>query len=528
MSDTGDATRPPASFNFALDVVEARAREAPGARALIAVDANGQAQYWTYGDVASAVRRLGAALAGCGLARGERVLILLPRIPAWHIAMAACMRLGWIPVPCVSQLTAAEVAYRARCSGARGAVTSRACVGKFSAIESDLRLKLAVGGAPGWLDFDRAMGAAGNAPPGVAMPASAPALMYFTSGSSGNPKAVLHAARGVYVRCRQPWRQLGLGPGDIVWTTSDTGWTRAASCLLFGAWTHGATAFMHDGPADPAVRIELMARHGITVFCAVATELRMLLREASLKRDFLRLRFTLSAGEAVTAELIEQWRACTGAPIVVGYGQTETPTATLTAPEVAPANGMIGRPMAGNRVTVIDEHGRETQPGVQGDIAFAADDPGIMLGYWCDGRMEPGRTRAGPHCTWYLSGDCGYRDANGDLYFVGREDDIISSAGYRIGPTEVEDALMQHPAVLECAVAASPDELRGDVVKAFVVLRPGVEPGAPLVSALQDHVKRLIAPYKYPRRVAFVRNLPRTASGKLLRRLLREAEWKAT
>ena len=180
--------------------------------------------------------------------------------------------------------------------------------------------------------------------------------------------------------------------------------------------------------------------------------------------------------------------------------------------------------MDGNHLTVIDARGHEAPPGAQADIAFAADDPGLMLGYWRDGRIEPGKTRAGPHCTWYLSGDRGHRDVNGRLYFVGREDDIISSAGYRIGPTEVEDALMQHPAVLECAVVASPDELRGEVVKAFIVLKPGIEPGDRLASALQDDVKLVIAPYKYPRRVEFVRTLPRTASGKLLRRVLRERE----
>jgi acetyl-CoA synthetase len=229
----------------------------------------------------------------------------------------------------------------------------------------------------------------------------------------------------------------------------------------------------------------------------------------------------------MTAEMAGRWQDFSGAPLLVGYGQSETPTATLTDPAAPAMNGMIGRPMAGNRVAVVDAGGRECAPGVEGSLAFDVADPGLMLGYWEDG-AGGGTARldllAG---RWHLSGDCGSRDAGGNLYFLGRDDDVISSAGYRIGPTEIENALSQHAAVAECAAVASPDGTRGEVVKAFVVLRPGATGDAALAAALQDFVKQQIAPYKYPRKIEFVESLPRTASGKLQRRALREIEFKA-
>ena len=239
------------------------------------------------------------------------------------------------------------------------------------------------------------------------------------------------------------------------------------------------------------------------------------------RRKLPKLRWTLSAGEAMTAEMAARWQEFSGAPMLVGYGQSETPTATLTDPAAEPRNGMIGRPMAGNHVAIVDAHGRECPPETHGSLAFAATDPGLMLGYWEDGapRLD---LLAG---RWHLSGDCGSRDAEGNLYFVGRDDDVISSAGYRIGPTEVENALSQHPSVAECAVVASPDGTRGEVVKAFVVLRPGRDGCPALAAEMQDFVKQRIAPYKYPRKMEFVDHLPRTVSGKIQRRVLREQEF---
>lgn len=512
----------PDRFNFASDVMYQITERAPSATALIAVDRTGHAERWSFARIAEGAQGLAATLSASGLVAGDRVLILMPRIPQWQVAMLACLHLGIIPVPCVTQVSAAEVDYRVVRSGAIGAITDRRFLDKLAGSQDRLRVRLACGGGDDWQDLDAAMRSTAPIPPPAAMPAEAPALMYFTSGSSGPPKPVLHAARGLYVRSRQPWAQLGIADGDVIWTTSDTGWTRAASCLLFGAWMNGATAVMHDGAPDSLTKLEALESFAVSCFGAVATELRLIMAQTA-PRPLPALRFTLSAGEAMTAELAHGWRAFSGAPLIVGYGQTETPTATLTEPDAEPLNGMIGRPMEGNRVTVLDDAGNEAAPGVPGQIAFDRSDAGLMLGYWDDGACNLPVS----HGHWYLTGDTGWRDSAGNIFFVGRDDDIISSGGYRIGPTEVENALMAHPAVAECAVAASPDALRGEVVKGFVVLRPGQAPSDTLAAALQQHVRQAIAPYKYPRRIDFVDALPRTASGKLSRRLLRESEFKS-
>lgn len=510
----------PNRFNFAPDVVYHITEHTPSAVAVIAVDAAGKVDCWSFERVSKAAQGLAASLAAADLRAGDRVLILMPRIPEWQVAMLACLHLGLVPVPCVTQVSAAEVDYRVLRSGSVAAITDRRFLDKFATARDRLRVRLAHGGGPDWRDLGAAMRSGAPVPPPAEMPAEAPALMYFTSGSSGPPKPVLHAARGLYVRSRQPWAQLGIVGGDVIWTTSDTGWTRAASCLLFGAWMNGAAALMHDGALDAKGKLDALERFSVSCFGAVATELRLIMAQAT-PRSLPALRVTLSAGEAMTAELAQGWRAFSGTPLVVGYGQTETPTATLTAPDAEPLNGMIGRAMEGNRVTVLDETGNESMPGVAGQIAFDRNDPGLMLGYWDEGAWSlPVR-----HDHWYLTGDAGYRDTDGNIFFVGRDDDIISSGGYRIGPTEVENALMAHPAVAECAVAASPDALRGEVVKGFVVLRDGHAPSDALADALQQHVKAVIAPYKYPRRIAFVADLPCTPSGKLSRRLLRELEF---
>ena len=512
----------PVQFNFAKDVVHHQSLLTPAALAIIGVRADGTIQQLTYSDVVRASGRLAYAMLGAGLQQGDRVILFLPRTPEFQIAVTACMHIGVIPVPCVTQVTAQELSYRAKQCGARGAISGSAFVNLFDEVADNLIFR-AVSGASlvaGWADLEELLDANVDAPFFATMQAETPALMYFTSGSSGLPKAVAHAARGVFVRGWQPWHQLGMRPGDLVWTTSDTGWTRAGSCLVFGPWMHGATSLIVENTLSVADRVATLEKFGVTIFAAVATELRQIMSH-SYRHSLPALRWTLSAGEAMTAELAEGWRAFSGTHLVVGYGQTETPTATLTEPDGPALNGMIGKPMVNNHISIIDEAGNEADVGQEGEIVFDVKDPGLLLGYWVDGKVVTSPRRG----RWHLTGDRGYRDASGPLYFVGRSDDVISSAGYRIGPTEVENALMLHPAVAECAVAASPDTQRGEVVKAFVVLAPGHAAGPALAAELQDHVKKAVAPYKYPRAVAFVESLPRTVSGKISRRLLRESEF---
>jgi len=342
------------------------------ATAVIAVDSAGHVERWSFERMTRDAHGLAASLADTGLQAGDRVLILMPRVAEWQVAMLACLHLGLVPVPCVTQVSAEEVGYRIARSGSVAAITDRRFLDRFGPARDRLRVRFSRGGGDGWQDLEAATKNVGPPPPPAQMPADAPALMYFTSGSSGPPKAVLHAARGLYVRSRQPWTQLGITEGDVIWTTSDTGWTRAASCLLFGAWMNGATAVMHDGASDAVTKLDALERFGVTCFGAVATELRIIMAQAA-PRALPALRFTLSAGEAMTAELADRWRAFSGAPLLVGYGQTETPTATLTSPDAEPLNGMIGRAMEGNHVTVVDDDGVGAVGTHQGSVELPAE-----------------------------------------------------------------------------------------------------------------------------------------------------------
>ncbi len=515
--------RIPETFNFAQDVVYQRARLNPDAVATLALDATGRATPWTFSRIATRSRHLAAFLASAGLKRGERVLLLMDRTPDWQIAMTGCLHIGVIPVPCVTQVSADELSYRLKQSGATGVICEQKFTDRFVDVNRHGLVCISRGSTANWIDFEAVVNQTGPEVPLAVMRAEDPALMYFTSGSSGLPKAVVHAARSVFLRGKQPWRQLGVHEHDIIWTTSDTGWTRAASCLLFGAWSNGAVSILHESPPEPPARLDILAQYGVTIFGAVTTELRLIIANAQ-QRPLPQLRWTLSAGEVMTAEMAHRWKEFSGCSLLVGYGQSETTTATLTDPDKAPQNGMIGHSLSGNIVTIVNAEGVECAPNERGDIAFSIQDPGLMLGYWNAGAIQmPLRNK-----QWHIAGDVGYRDEEGALYFVGRDDDIISSSGYRIGPTEVENALMQHPSIAECAVVSSPDAVRGEVVKAFVVLKEGMQQDVALASELQDFVKQTIAPYKYPRKIEFVKTLPRTMSGKISRRLLRESEFNST
>ena len=507
----------PETFNFVADVLQPRAEQFPDQIAMICVGSDGVESCWTYRQVLQSVQRIAAALLHRGITQGDRIILFLPRSPLWMLTMAACHLIGVIPVPCVTQISASEVAYRVRRSGARGVVTVAEFTDRFTEVIDQLDLKWCRGQAAGWNDVQEILASDWPIPEPACMPADAPALMYFTSGSSGLPKAVVHAARGVFVRSWQPWHMFDTSSADVIWTTSDTGWTRFGSCLLYGAWFWGATALIVEPNLKPEEKVQALAKYGVTIFSAVSTELRQILTSAK-PMALPALKFTVSAGEAMTATLSRDWARFSGVPLLVAYGQTETPQCTITSTDTRPENGMIGRPMPGNVVTAVREDGTPCAPGEHGQLAVRGDNKGLMLGYWQDGVITRDFTDKG----WHFTGDAAYVDEGNEIFFLGRTDDIISSSGYRIGPTEVENALLGHPAVRECAVTGAPDALRGEVVKAHIVLEPGFSPSEALIKELQDHVKASIAPYKYPRQVAFLDALPKTPSGKVSRRLLRE------
>jgi acyl-coenzyme A synthetase/AMP-(fatty) acid ligase len=517
----------PEHFNFGVDVVDRLAREADGLALIWENEAGNRATY-RFSDIARLTDKLANALRALGIGKGDRVIVMLPRIPAWPITMVATLKIGAVPIPCIEMLTARDLAFRVEHSEARGVICRASQANKFEAVADRLPVRLAIGGAPSWDDFDQAIDAASDQLRPAVVAAEEPAVMYYTSGSTGHPKGVIHAARALYAWRVSAEHWLDLSHGDRIWCTADTGWSKAGTSILFGPWGQGACTFLYDGPFVPTERLRLLAKHRIEVYCAPGTELSRVLNEDVAAYDLGALRRTVSAGEAVNPVIAERWERATGSKVAEAYGQTETLMVALNIPGETIKYGSMGLPAPGSEVDVIDETGAKCGDDEEGVIAVRFPNPQLMIGYWRDDE----RTRAccvdGPEGRWYLTGDRARRDTDGYLWFAGRDDDLINSAGYRIGPMEVENALLEHPAVQECAVVGAPDDERGEIVKAFVVLRPAYEESRTLIAELQAHAKAVTAPYKYPRAIEFIDELPKTLTGKILRRALKDLEIKRT
>jgi acyl-coenzyme A synthetase/AMP-(fatty) acid ligase len=476
--------------NFARDVV---ATADPGRRALVAVAADGERREIAFGEVADRSARLAGALAGRGVARGDVVMTLIGNRPEWVYAMLACWRLGAVAQPCTEQLRPADL--RARMDK----VEPRAIV----ADARDAQLVADAGfDGPVLIVPDEALF---EPEPALAteLDPEDPALIVFTSGTAGEPKPIRHAARYLEGQRVQAEHWYGARPGDLCWCTAASGWSLSARNAFVAAWLRGAAALLHDARFDAGERLELLERERVNVLCMSPTEYRAIAKRGELRR-LPSLRHAVAAGEPLNPEVVLTWREQVGVSIHDGYGQTETGhlTGMPIGPPVRP--GSMGRPLPGFRAW-IDE----------GELVL---DPAHLPTFFIDGdRERPWRT-----------GDRVSEDEDGYLWFEGRTDDVIISAGYRIGPFEVESALVAHAAVAEAAAVAAPDEVRGQVVRAVVVLQPGHEPSDALVRELQDHVKGATAPYKYPRILEFADALPKTPSGKIRRALLREGEAKGS
>ena len=521
----------PEFFNFGFDVVD-RWAEDRTKLALISVDPSGeQAQQHTFWDLKMLSNRFANALRDLGLSKGDRVFVMLPRIPQWYVAMLGMMKLGVVPMPATTLCTPKDIEYRINQAEAVAAITDLENAPKVEeaagACPSLKYLIMAPGEKRGWLSYDERVEKASPNLEGVERTRSDdPLLIYFTSGTVGYPKMVLHtqASYGLgHVLTAKYWHDLG--PTDLQWTLSDTGWAKAAYGKLFGQWTQGAAIMQHDarGRFDAQQTLEMVGKYGVTSFCAPPTAYRMMVLEDLQKYQMSNLRHCTSAGEPLNPEVMKKWQDGTGLTIYDGYGQTETVLLVGNYQCLPVRPGSMGKPVPGFEIGIVDDHGSELPDGEEGQIAVKVKPTrpvGLFKEYWKDPEaME--RSFVG---DWYLTGDKGYRDEDGYFWFVGRADDVIISAGYRIGPFEVESALIEHPAVAESAVVASPDPIRGEIVKAFVILKPGYVSSDELVISLQDHVKSATAPYKYPRAIDFVTELPKTISGKIRRVELREAE----
>jgi len=515
----------PALFNFAADVIDRQAAQADK-EALVWCDAAGAEKRYLYSEIADRSARLASSLARLGVGKGDRVIIMLPRIPQWQIATVACLRLGAVVVPCIEMLTAKDIDYRVRKAGAKAVITTTAQTGKFAGLADVAPVRIAFagagGGAEGWLDFVDLVRAGDPGFPAARVAADDPAILYFTSGSTGQPKGVLHAARGLWHWRKSAFDWLDLKPQDLIWCTADTGWSKAGTSILFGPWSCGSAVLFHDGPFDPRRRLELIEKYRVTVFCAAGTEILRLLDQPIDRFDLSALRRTVSAGEAVPEPAAQGWLAATGLTIAEAYGQTETLMSLGHLPGTPRKPQSMGVPLAHCELSVIDESGAPLGDGEVGELAIRAPNPQFMLGYW----QDPERTAAcyveNAGGLWFRTGDRALRDADGHYFHRGRNDDVINSSGYRIGPAEVEDVLLTHAAVAEAGVVGAPDPHRGEIVVACVVLRPGHAASGELARALQDHVKAQTAPYKYPRAVRFIDAMPKTLTGKVQRNVLRE------
>jgi acyl-coenzyme A synthetase/AMP-(fatty) acid ligase len=482
-------------MNFARDVVD---HAPPDRLALVEIAGDGRRREWSFGEIAEGSARLGGALIrDHAVGRGDVVMTLIGNRPEWVLTMVGCFRIGAVALACNEQLRAHDLTVRIEAAHPKLIVADERNLTELASASATCPVIT----IPDEKLFTRAE----PAPPAELAPRD-PCLITFTSGTTGEPTGVVHGQRYLPGQRLQAEHWLDARPGDLVWCTAATGWSKSARNTFIAPWLRGAAALVHDHRFDPAQRLELLAAERVNVLCMAPTEYRVIAKRVEIK-PLPALRSLVAAGEALNPEVIRAFREATGLEIRDGYGQTETGQLTGNPLGQPVRPGSMGRPLPGVELSVED-----------GELVLAdpTTDPTFFVGY-LDGAPAP---TARP----WRTGDRVRQDEDGYLYFEGRTDDVIISAGYRIGPFEVESALLTHAAVAEAAVVAAPDEERGAVVRAVVVLRDGFAPAAALSAELQEHVKSQTAPYKYPRIVEFADELPKTASGKIKRASLRR-QW---
>lgn len=519
----------PPRFNPVRDIVERWGDEDPHALALLTIDGEGREQSrHSAAELAHLARRGAQALIELGVDKGDRLLIMLPRSVEWYVAMLGAMRIGAVPMPAPNLSTAKDIAFRIGSGGAVGVITDAVGTAKISlsALPASVRHRLCVtsGTLPaGWRDFGALVEhAPPHAIPGDPTKADDPLLVYFTSGTVGPPKMVEHVqsyALG-HIATARFWHDLR--EGDLHWTVSDTGWAKAAWGGLFGQWhERAAVVQVALGKPDAALILRILDQHGITSFCGPPTLYRQLILAEFAPHDLSRLRHCTSAGEPLNPEVIRAWREATGGLVIHdGFGQTESTVLVANFRCLPVRPGSMGMPVPGYDVVIVDDHGQPAATGSTGYVAIVSNPHpvGLFRGYSGGGEASSDRFRNG----YYYTGDRAMCDEDGYFWFEGREDDVITSSAYRIGPFEVESALIEHPAVIEAGVVGRPDPLRTETVCAFVRLAAGAVPSDDLTAEIQAHVRTITAPFKYPREIIYVAKLPKTISGKIRRAVLRE------
>ena len=527
----------PENFNYAYDVVDEYARLEPDKRALVWCDDRGEERIFTFADIKRLSDKTANYFLSKGIREGDRVLVILQRRYEYWTVLMALAKIGAIAIPATHMLMEKDLVYRMDKAGVKMVVSvdeDELCENILKAAKKvpSVQLLACVSPREGFLPFDEEVATQSEVletPYKDKCSRDDIILLYFTSGTTGMPKMVTLSERytlGHIVTARY-W--LNCQDDGLHFTLAETGWAKASWGKLFGQWLCGSAIFVYDfhGKFEPGDLLEHIEKYKITTFCAPPTVYRFMMKTDLSKYDLSSIKYMMTAGEALNPEIYRQIRLKTGHPIYEGFGQTETTIVCGTFSEYMEIRpGSMGKPSPLYYVQILDDEGNPVEQGETGEICIRLRDPqdGIFSGYYEDSDL----TRTVIYDGYYHLGDLAYCDSDGYYWFVGRKDDIIKSSGYRIGPFEVESALMEHPAVLECAITGVPDTegVRGQLVKATVVLTKGYEPSEQLVKELQTHVKKTTAPYKYPRVVEFVTELPKTISGKIRRVEIRDNDTK--
>ena len=522
----------PENFNFAYDVLDVIAEEEPDKRALQWAHMDGRERAFTFAEISRLSKQAANLFVRLGIQKGDKVMLVLRRHYTFWIAIMALCRIGAVAVPATHLLTKKDIVYRANCAGIKMVVTSAegcfaaSCEEAMPDCPTVEKLLIVDGAREGWLDFEALLAEESDEFPRPAEPLKHDDIMllYFTSGTSGMPKMVGHNFDYPlgHIQTAVFWHQCV--DGGLHLTVSETGWMKSVWGKLYGQWLAGSAIMVYDFEKFvPKDMLAVLEKYKVTTFCAPPTIYRFMILEDVSKYDLSSIQHCTTAGEPLNPEVFEKWKELTGHELREIFGQTELCVTVGTFPWMKVCPGSMGKPSPQFDVDVVDEDGKSCPAGQVGEIVVRTqyETPvGMFLGYYRDGEG----TKAVWHDGMYHTRDLAWRDEWGYYWYVGRADDVIKSSGYRIGPFEVESALMEHDAVVETAITGVPDPVRGQIVKATIVLKKGYEPSEELKKELQNHVKKLTAPYKYPRVIEFVDELPKTISGKIRRVELRERD----
>jgi len=525
--------RVPENFNFAYDIVDEWAKRAPLKRALCWTNDKGQHRDMSFSELKELSDKTASFLLDLGIRKGDMVMLILKRNIEFWYTILALHKIGAVAIPATHLLTDKDIIYRANAADIKAIIATYDDnlvdhVNRSMASSPSVKYRIVIGDTipEGWIDFSKGVEQA----PEFVRPAEGTSngeimLLYFTSGTTGQPKMVIHDFTYPlgHITTAKFWHNLH--ENSIHLTLADTGWAKAVWGKLYGQWIVGACVFVYDfeGRFIPADVLEVISKYRVTSLCAPPTIFRFLIREELEKYDLSALEYCTTAGEALNPSVFETFYRKTGIKMMEAFGQTETAPTVVTFPWIEPKPGSMGVPNPLYKMDLLTHDGRSAEDGEQGEIVFRTDGGrplSLFMGYYRDEEL----TRSVYADNLYHTGDMAWRDEDGYYWFVGRKDDIIKSSGYRIGPFEVESAVMTHPAVVECAITGVPDEIRGQVIKATIVLALQYKEKASdeLKRDIQEHVKKVTAPYKYPRIIEFVNELPKTISGKIRRVEIRE------